>query len=307
MKRAFTLVELLVVVGIVALLVGILVPALMKGRRAAEDAAGSANLRSLSQVMGMYTGSNDDGFLNPFGGSAVSYAHARTLSDRDLDWDFGAAPSESSTEAFAFYWYSYLADLDQESRLREEQFAPADAWMKVLKKKFKKKPESRSGLALWPSSFVYSPTFYSSPSRYQDAERAPATAALISTQFLQGVTYPSMKAMLFERADFGQQTRPKPPDQQQVSTGRPPAFNNIRAKIAVATVDGSVREVDMSDVYTTGAIRASGMIAVPDRPGLFAPHQHPELNHGADVGSDAEYPAYFWATREGIEGRDLPN
>lgn len=306
-KRGFTLVELLVVVGIIGLLIGILMPALMKGRRAAEDAAGTANLRSLSQVMGMYTGSNGDGFLNPFGGGqAFSFAHS--VAGDSAEWDFTVplAP-QMTTEAFSYYWYSYLSDLDQLPRYREEQFAPADAWMKVLTKKMKKKVEGRSRFALWPSSFLYSPTFYSSTSRYPGGDRLAATQGNIGTQFLQGVTYPSSKVMLFERADFGQTSRPTTDGQTSVPSGRPPAFNNIRAKTAVSTVDGGVREIDMSEVYAGNGGGAAGMIAAPDKPGLMIAEGHDELGHGAEPGSDALLPAFFWATQYGIEGRDLKN
>src|SRR5262245_38207258 len=75
-QRAFTLVELLVVIGIIAVLIGVLLPVLTKARGRAETIACLSNLRSITQACVQYTveykGSYPWGFIfnrsNPING-----------------------------------------------------------------------------------------------------------------------------------------------------------------------------------------------------------------------------------------------
>src|SRR5687768_1788490 len=64
-RRAFTLVELLVVIGIIALLIAILMPSLSRARTQSQRVACMSNLRQLGAAFVMYTNANKGAFPRP--------------------------------------------------------------------------------------------------------------------------------------------------------------------------------------------------------------------------------------------------
>jgi prepilin-type N-terminal cleavage/methylation domain-containing protein len=281
--RAFTLIELLVVISIIALLMSILLPSLAGARRRARGTVGMANLRSLSQILMVYTNDHQEQFVNPFrkqwttlpNGYTPTWAEAVSSENPNFHWNFASPDPHYHTEGFSGMWYSYLSDYRAGQRLSQEQFSPNDAELMGQYRDAKGVASSYNGDKLFPTSFLYSPTFWCKADRYGGVTRDVMTADAIRTSAIADVAHPAAKVVLWERADF--------------SEVRTKETTNFQGRINIALVDGSIDVADISDI----AMRAANQVADRDLNPCY-------------VDSARTIPLFFYATFRGLNGRDIP-
>jgi prepilin-type N-terminal cleavage/methylation domain-containing protein/prepilin-type processing-associated H-X9-DG protein len=186
--RAFTLVELLVVIGVIALLIGILLPALSKAQRHARQVACMSNERQLIQAVIMYSGDNKGVF--PGGPGFINGAYFPRLASWDTE-----AKNPYSCNSDPQYGPTFLAKYVGNSK----QVGGCPGEPKI-------NDTGSSNLAnrtsyWYPMSLVYKPEEVTFAGNISSGP--PESAATPQTpQKLTHVRHPTNKVMIIERKSF---------------------------------------------------------------------------------------------------------
>jgi len=104
-KKAFTLMELLVVISIIALLMAILMPTLNKAREMGKRAVCLSNLRQLTLAWSMYAQNNDDKLVK----TMTTRVQETSSSPRKFDWLFDVYRPEPS---WVGWWFGDYGDIE---------------------------------------------------------------------------------------------------------------------------------------------------------------------------------------------------
>ena len=346
MKKAFTLIELLVVVAIIAILMGILIPALNSARGSARLVKSQVNLRSLAQIQEVYASEHRDSLMLPF--QIKGYQRGSGIGSRGwgvvrkvgsdlpgIEFPYGGGSggynSAWYTEMYAFHWYSVIGGwLSQGDYASEVQFSPSDRVLIQRVQDLQDDPPRGWTLdtGYWDCSYILSPTIWFSPERYANNQRPAARrydpgASYARRNKMFQVAYPSQKVIMWERFDWTKKTRKATYRNPTIGFDDPmdlgtenfsPQWNNYDAEPSVAVADGSVSRVSIKGIfdhlYSDDEREVRAYNPTDEwNPSISALRYYSMDEDGFEIGNPESgrgvYPAFFWATRDGIRGRDF--
>ncbi len=210
-----------------------------------------------------------------------------------------------------------------ENQLRSKvQFAPGD---KSVIERFNNNAVGDISDSIWDGSYWMSPTLWINPALYTNTSLLPPAISTNNASHWRlnrtdNAPVASAKVMVFERFDFSKK------DRTRSGGGRepyPPTYSQLEATARFVTVDGSVSQVKIADLWKLTTYNSASTTPLSVRTELTplgksdgaritdallapAPAGFDMANDGLQI-TPTTNPGYafFWATRNGINGRDL--
>lgn len=167
-RRAFTLIEILVTIGIIGVLIAILIPVLAGGRSTAQRTASLANLRSIGQLVHAYTEQYNETY--PWATSGIN----------GCDIPMGFLP----VWQLARQWPVAMHEVIPPRELRPITLAPGAR---------REGPDQNCG---HPPSYEYSASFLARPQAWDG--RGVADESLLRGVTTGMVAHPSSKVMMWD-------------------------------------------------------------------------------------------------------------
>lgn len=187
MRRAFSLVEILVTIGIIAVLIAILIPALAGTKESASELKSLANLHSIGQTLTHYNAVFNDEYPYYAGGEQLPIA-----------------PESDSSRPYATFVPAWLFASHWTAHPGIHDVAP---WPEHYETWLSPGAEADSELPAWrmhdgeaivfrPPSYHYSNTFIGDPRVWSDDP--PAWEDALRTSRVSDVRHPSAKVVMWD-------------------------------------------------------------------------------------------------------------